>query len=393
VNHLEALPPTADVVVVGGGVVGAATAFHTAGAGLSTVILEARGELAAATTAVATGGYRLQFDTAAEVAAMRESLELLERFAEVTGQTAFDPALRRRGYLWVTSREDVAAHQRELVDRQRQLGVDGVEVIAGEELRRRFPHLGAAALQARFRLGDGFLSPRQVTFGLAAGSGAGVLCNCRVTGLDVAGDRVRAVRTTRGGISAGAVVIACGPLSGALAGLAGVQLPVTAVRRHKLVCPDLPAVPAEAPMTIDEDTGAHWRPYLRGAAMLWNDPATPPSPPDAEISVDPTFAEAVLDPAQPTAVARLTPLLAAAWRSGAPRWVEVGHYTMTPDHLPLVGATAVDGLLVNTGYCGHGVMMSAGTGRRLAAAVTGGPDPDDPFDPGRPMRTLTGSRI
>ena len=391
VNHLDALPATADVVVIGGGVVGAASAFHTAGAGLRTVLIEARGQLAAMTTAVATGGYRLQFDSALELGEMRESMHLLEQFCERTGQRTYTPELAPRGYLWVTSDEGRATRQRELVELQRSFGLDDVELLDRTELRRRFDHLGENALQARFRAGDGFLSPRGVTLGLAAGSGAGVVCDCRVTGFRVASGRIRAVLTSLGTIETEAVVIACGPLSGVVASMAGVTLPVTAVRRHKLVCPDLPAVPAGGPMTIDEDSGAHWRPYLGGAALLWNDPDEPPGVPAEAVVADPGFAAAVLDPRLPSAAARLSPALAGAWRSGVRFWVEAGQYTMTPDHLPLVGGTELDGLFVNTGYCGHGVMMSPGASRQLPEAIRGG-EPG-PFDPRRPMRARTGGRI
>lgn len=389
VRYLESPPVTADVVVIGGGVVGAATAFHTARCGLRTVLVEARGELAGMTTAVATGGYRLQFESRVEVAVMRESLELL------AGLEPSRPLLRPRGYLWVTCDPGLLSPQRELVERQREWGVDGVELLEAGELHARFPYLSPAALQARFRPGDGFLEPRRVTVALAAAAGAGVVCDCPVTGLETSGERVGGVTTTRGPISAGAVVIACGPLSGALAAMAGVELPIAAVRRHKLVCPGLPAVPVEAPMTIDEDTGAHWRPYLGGAALLWNDPAEPAAAPAERVAADPAFAAAVLDPARVSSVTRLTPMLAEIWRSGRHRWVEAGQYTMTPDHLPLAGATAVEGLFVNTGYCGHGVMMSPGLSSRVAVAITAGDEPDDPFAPRRQMREATagGARI
>ncbi len=388
VNHLDALPATAEVVVIGGGVVGAATAFHTAEAGLRTVLLEARGQLAAMTTAAATGGYRLQFDTALELAEMRASMEFMERFEERTGQRTYTPELEPRGYLWVTTDPQQAARQRELVELQRSLGLDDVELLDAGDLRRRFGYLSEAALQARFRAGDGFLSPRKLTHGMAAGSGAGVVCDCRVTGFRVESGGLRAVLTTLGTIETAAAVIACGPLSGVVAATAGVTLPVTAVRRHKLVCPDLPAVPAGAPMTIDDDSGAHWRPYLGGAAMLWNDPDEPAGMPTEAVVADPEFAPAVLDPGRRSAVARLAPAMSSAWRSGVRFWVEAGQYTMTPDHLPLVGPTELDGLYVNTGYCGHGVMMSPGISRRLPAAIQGG-DPG-PFDPRRPMQARSG---
>src|SRR5579871_496668 len=93
-------PPHAELVIIGGGIVGAATAFHAARAGLRPLLLERRPALCSLTTAAATGAFRLQFDNRTELDLVRESVDLFLHFAAVTGQTAFDPRVRQRGYLW-----------------------------------------------------------------------------------------------------------------------------------------------------------------------------------------------------------------------------------------------------------------------------------------------------
>ena len=103
-------PATADVVVVGGGIVGAATAFYAARAGLSVVLVERRTALGALTTAASAASFRAQFTDAANIALMRESIAVFERFGEVIGDPACDIRLRQGGYLFVSDRaEDIAA--------------------------------------------------------------------------------------------------------------------------------------------------------------------------------------------------------------------------------------------------------------------------------------------
>jgi sarcosine oxidase subunit beta len=147
----------------------------------------------------------------------------------------------------------------------------------------------------------------------------------------------------------------------------------------------MPQVPPDAPMTIDDDTSTHWRPFLRGAAVLCTDPTTPPSPPTEDVPVDEAFAFQVLEPDSPLAAARIAPFWRQAWEDGFPGWyLLAGQYTMSPDHRPLVGETEVEGLYVNSGYSGHGVMASPSASRILADVLSGhlGPN-DNPFRPDR----------
>jgi sarcosine oxidase subunit beta len=369
---MDELPATADLVVIGGGVVGGATAFHAARAGLHPLLVEARPALCTLTTAVATGAFRLQFDNPEEIALVRESVDLFLHFADVTGQREHDPAVRQQGYLFATTSEERAGRQRALVDRQHDWGLTDVEVLEGREVRRRFPFVAPEVIQARFRADDGFLDPKALTLGLAGASGAAVAVDTRVGGFRVEGDRLTGVVTTRGIVACEQAVVACGPLSGDVTRLAGVELPIETVRRSKLVFPELADVPPDAPMTIDDDTGTHWRPFLRGAAVVCTDPSTGPSPPTAEVPLDHTFPFAVLDPRSPLAAARIAPFWSEVWERGTPTWfLQAGQYTMTPDHRPLVGESAVQGLWVNTGYSGHGVMGGPAASRILADVMTG----------------------
>lgn len=381
VDYSTELPKNADVVIIGGGVVGAATAFYVARAGFSCALLEKRGAPCTLTTPASTGAFRLQFDNREEMELARESLELFLHFHEITGSNQYDLNVRQQGYLWVTTSDAGVERQRTFVTQQISWGQTDVELLNGDEAQYRFPFLSPAIRQARFRQGDGFLDPKALTMGLIASSGAAVLVDCPATGFAIHKDRVVGVETRLGRIQSNQVVIAAGPFSGQVAALAGLSFPLQAVRRQKLVMPTLPQVPSWAPMTIDEDTGAHWRPGLHGAYLLFTDPTTPPEPPLEDVPTDHTFYTQLMDPRSPVSVSRIVPFWESVWEANTDYWVlHAGQYTMTPDHRPLIGMTSMQGLYLNTGYSGHGIMAGPAGSRRLVDLLTGESDPDEnPF--------------
>ncbi|MDQ6883573.1 MAG: FAD-binding oxidoreductase [Candidatus Dormibacteraeota bacterium] len=351
-------------------------------AGLKTIVLEKRPALATLTTPVATGAFRLQFDNAEEVELVRESIAFFDELDERTGL-----GLRHQGYLFAALTDEGARRQRDLVAAQQTWGLKDVELLDGDEARRRFPYLSPEVRNARYRGGDGWLEPRRLALEIARSSGAEFRCGIDVTGFETRGDRVIGVETVAGSVHAGTVVIAAGPLSGPAARLAGLDLPLTTVRRQKLIVPDLPFIPAQAPMTIEFETGVHWRPAGTGVHALWTGPLEP-SPPADDVPVSADFAFRLLDPNSDHALARLVPAWTEAWGSSRLQWwLQAGQYTYTPDRRPLLGPTAIPGLAVNTGYSGHGIMGSIGGSRRAVDAITGKLPPER--NPLRPDREMT----
>lgn len=240
-------------------------------------------------------------------------------------------------------------------------------------------------VSARFRAGDGFIDQVRLAWGyaLAASGGPGVerppgaaeatfVLGQRVSGLRVVGGRIVAVETHDGAIAAPLVILATGPFLGRTAGLAGVDVPIAPTRRQKVIVADAPEVPQDAPMTIDEATGAHWRPALRGAYVLLTERGTAPSEPAWSVPTSADFAFRLLDPASADAVSRVAPFWADVWERGVNWVLHAGQYEYTPDHRPFVGPTPIDGLWLNGGWSGHGVMGSGGGSRLLLDAITGG---------------------
>ncbi len=355
---------TADVVVIGGGIVGAATAFYAARAGLRVALVERRSGLATLTTTRSLEGVRAQFEDVEDIAMMRESLGVFERFAEAVGVPGLDVSFHQQGYLFLSQTAEGASRIAERVTRQRAAGLDDVELLSGTEARRRFGFLADDVTAAAFRQRDGWVASHEATYGFVAGAGARlrVLLETEVEGFDAGHGRLRAVQTSRGPIETPRAVIAAGPFSGEVAGLAGLTIPFFALRRHRGGIKAHPLIPRGAPMTISLDTGAHWRPEGPGAWIGWSGALDEePAAPREQVPADWTFPALALE-----AIARFSPFWeeVAATLAQSNVTVEAGQYDMTPDARPLIGPTDIEGLFLNAGYSGHGVMGSP-AGARL----------------------------
>jgi len=402
VRFADALPATADVVVIGGGVVGCATAFFAARAGLRVLVLERHAALGTLTTAASTGAFRLQFDNPEEIATVREGVELFDDFAERTGLDGWDLGLRHGGYLFCSLTDAMVERSSRLVERQRTWGLTDVELLGGDAARERWPWLSPNVRGARYRAGDGWLDAKRLTAGyataasnpdgipgVAAGGGATFATRAGVTEITLDGDHVSGVRTTRGDVATSTVIVAAGPFTARVAALAGVEVVLRPTRRQKLVIPELAAVPRDAPMTIDEETAAHWRPAMRGCLALFTDADGQPSEPHDPVPIEPDWAFGLLDPGSSHALARVAPFWREAWANGASpvHWfLQAGQYEYTPDRRPYLGAVGPEGLYLNGGYSGHGIMAGAGGSRLVVTLLTG--EADAETNPFRPDRTF-----
>ncbi|MGI8476462.1 MAG: NAD(P)/FAD-dependent oxidoreductase [Thermomicrobiales bacterium] len=383
VRPLAEPPRSAEIVVIGGGIVGAATAFWLGRAGLRPLLVERAAALATATTAASAHCIRCQFSDPENFDQMRESFDIFRAFGPTLGLSGADAdiGLRQQGYLFASTipEERVAFAAR--VARQQALGVDDIECFDGDEIRRRFPWISGEVAVGAFREADGWIDGYRAAAGFAKASGAVVMLSTTVTGIEIEGGRVVGVATTRGRIATERVVLAAGPFSKAIT---PEPLPIVLWKRNRLIVPADARIPQHGPMTIDANTGAHWRPYHGGALLAWAqderdaDPVWPVAP-------DPGFPDLILR--DPRGVGRLSPF----WNDVAPGLgpdriqLTAGQYTVTPDHKPLIGPAAeTRGLWINTGYSGHGIMGSASGGRLLADTVTGRvAEAANPFHPGR----------
>lgn len=370
---------TADVAIIGGGISGAAAAFFLSRAGLKPVIIERLPALANLTTSRSMEAMRAQFAEPENIAMMRESIAFYEQFNENVGLPDVHIGLHQQGYLFLTTNEAGATRMRERVAIQRAAGLDDVELLSGDEVRRRFPCAAAGEIVAgTFRQRDGWLAAHEAALGFARASGAPLLLRTTVTAVEVRSGQVVSLKTDQGHISASAVVIATGPYSQRVAALAGADLPLRILRRHRVTIGQHPLIPQDAPMIVDQDTGAHWRPEKPGAALAWAQASEPPGEPVDDVRTNPMFVHEVLE-----GVYRLCPfwLDVAETLKRDQVFLQAGQYTVTPDDKPIIGPhSQIKGLYFNTGFSGHGIMAAPGAARLLADLISGkSDDKTNPF--------------
>jgi sarcosine oxidase subunit beta len=364
---MSELPERADVVVIGGGVVGCSTAFHLAEAGLDVLLLE-RDSLGAGSSSKAAGGVRACFSDPVNVALGQRSLELLAGFGARPGG---DIDLHRVGYLFLLTTPALVEEFGAAVEVHRSLGVRS-SLIGADEARALCPIATYDdVLAACWSPDDGTVTPEAVVSGYAAGArrlGARLLTGAEVVGADLLGGEVRAVRVHRGGsehvVATSTVVVAAGAWSGGVGELVGVDLPVVPVRREIVVTGPVPGVPTEVtsrlPMTIDAATSFYL--HGEGAGLLagWSDPAVEPG---FDLRRDPAYTDGLVRHAAHRAPALLDAELVGGW---------AGLYEVSPDHDGLVGeARGVSRVIYATGFSGHGFLQAPAVGEALRDLVLG----------------------
>jgi sarcosine oxidase subunit beta len=379
------VPAAADVVVVGGGLVGLFTAFFTARAGLGRVIvLERKDAVAALTSAHSAEGFRLEWDAPENIAMVRDSVSVFERFADLVGVPGLDAGLRNPGYLFLSGSAPPAyrpALLPERVRRWQELGIQDLELLSGDEARRRFPFAGEAVEHAHFRPGDGFVDAQAVARGLATARTFDTFVAAPAAAIETVGSGVSAVRLESGRtVATRTVVLAGGPFTRRLAEAAGAPLATANRRRHGLIL-HLPAGQVDPgwPMVVDADLGLYWRPRPEGLFIGW-ERALPwdqvPVEPVDPVPADVAFLEQV------RAHGRRLNRFWADLRFDQVTWHTGQYVSAEPnDGRPVIGPhPALDGLYVNTAYEGRGVMASPGGGQLLVRLLAGEEDPSrSPF--------------
>ncbi|MER6536886.1 FAD-binding oxidoreductase [Streptomyces sp900105755] len=341
----------AQVVIIGGGVMGTSIACHLARAGVRDVVLVERDELAAGSTSKAAGGVRAQFSDELNIQLGARSLEAFARFGAETG---YDIGLHRVGYLFLLSTPEEVASFEAGVRLQNHLGVPS-RMLTPKEAARLSPLITTdGLLAAAYSPDDGHCTPESVVHGYAATArahGARVLRHTEVTGVERDGACVTAVHTSLGRIATETVICAAGAWSRAVGAMAGVDLPVQPLRRQIAVTEPVRALPPTLPMTIDFTTSLYFHAEGPGLLLGMSDPDERPG-----------FATDTHDrwiPRLYAAMERRAPALLDLRRTGG--WA--GLYENTPDHNALIGeAPAVSRFLYATGFSGHGFLQAPAVG-------------------------------
>ena len=355
------LPGTADIVVIGGGVMGASTLYHLAARGQKNVILLEKDEFfGQGATGRCAGGVRYQFSTEINVKLSLESLPMLEHFKEEIGQ---EIDYRQCGYLIVCTDEKDAATFKHNVEMQNSLGV-GTEWLDGDEVRKRLPLFRFEdAIGATFNQKDGLVDPNSVVAGYisaAAKLGGKSFNNVEVTGIQVEAGRVVGVETNKGFIATSMVVNAAGPWAGLIGEMAGVGIPITSLRRQMFTTTPLPEIPVDLPFVIDFAQSLYF--HREGDGLLIG-MSNPDEKHGFDQNVDEEFELVNLE----AGIARLPVVEKAGMIS---HWA--GLYEVTPDAHPFYGKTPVDGFLAVGGFSGHGFMHGPISGKLMTELILDG---------------------
>jgi glycine/D-amino acid oxidase-like deaminating enzyme len=357
------LTRNADVVVVGGGVVGVSAAYHLAQAGAGSVLLLERADrLGTGSTGACAGGFRHQFGSQVNVLLSIEAIRMIVSFSEEHG-LPLDVA--QDGYLFLVRSQQVWDEFLATLEMQRSLGID-VEVLSAEEAETVVPGISVEGLiGATFGPRDGIADPAGLTEGYATlvrRAGASIELRTEVTSVRVMDGRVSGVVTSKGDISAPVVVNAAGAWAGPLAETAGVHLPLEPIPRHIVVTSGFPGAPTRRTLVVDIGTTLYFHREGPGVLMGMGSPRERPS---FDTAVDHRFVEEEL---LPTAVDVFPPLehagIASAW---------AGLYEMTPDRHPILGeAPGVGGFYLANGFSGHGFQHAPVVGKLLAEMIVEG---------------------
>ncbi|KFF60536.1 sarcosine oxidase subunit beta [Cryobacterium sp. MLB-32] len=347
-------PDRADVVIIGGGIMGTSIAFHLAEAGVKNIVLIERSDLGTGSSAKPLGGVRATFSDAGNVILGKRSLTAYEGFAERFGT---DIGLQQVGYLFLCrSAGEVADCERSTVI-QNDHGSNS-RMISPAEARAHNPFISEEALLgASFSPRDGFADPSRVVEAYAEAAirlGVTILSHTEVLNVERTGDRIDAVETNRGIIVTGAVICCAGAWSRAIGDMAGVSLPVTPVRRQIGMTRQLAEPLPTVPFTLDLSTTLYFHNYRNGLLLgISNTEQEPGFDRDFSYEWLPEFNAA----ARLCAPELVNPDLEFGW---------AGLYENTPDHNALIGASdEVPGFFYATGFSGHGFLQGPAVGELM----------------------------
>ena len=350
----------ADVVIIGGGVIGLSIAYHLGQRKAGKIVLLEKGQLGEGSTSRCVGGIRTQFSTEINIRFSLESMKTFDHFEEEFG---VNPEFKRIGYLFLaTTDQEVKVFQQNLI-LQKQFGIP-VEWLHPDEIRRRFPYLKMDdILGGTFSPRDGYAGPSEVLSGFTNGARrAGVRIYEGVEAKEILVDkgRVTGVRTNGGEISSPVVVDAGGPYASLVAEMAGLRIPVKPLRRQVFVTAPFHLIDQTIPLTIDFHRGWYFRQEVDGLLLS--------GPLDREPSFNTNTDYEAMVEASENAIYRVPALEKAQIARG---WA--GLYEISPDNHAILGKVpGLEGFILANGFSGHGFQHSPAVGKVISELILEG---------------------
>ena len=373
-------PRTADVVIIGGGVMGTSTAYHLARRGVKNVVLvEKEPFFGVMSTGQCAGGIRHQFSSEINIRLSLESIRMMERFPEEMGQ---DIDLRFIGYFFLLTREEDVVEFRNNVTLQHSLGVM-TEWLEPDDLASHVPLMSLdGVLAATVYERDGLVDPSSLVQGYVSNArrlGARLFEDAEAVDVQAASGRIKAVETKQGVIETPVVVNACGAWAPQIGDMLGVDIPIRPVRRQIVVTTPISEMPPDFPFVIFFHESLYFHPEGEG---ILTGKSNPNETPGYKLDIDPEWEMVHMD----EAMARLPVLEKAGLLS---HWA--GLYEVTPDAHPILGRIpTMEGFYLMAGFSGHGLMHGPVVGSLMAEEILDGRAHTVNIDPFRYDRFLGG---
>lgn len=352
---------SAEVVIIGGGIIGTAIAYNLAKKGVKDIVLLEKGFLASGSTGRCGAGIRSQWGTRMNCILARESIKFFENINEELGYEK-DCEFKQGGYLLLASTEKEVNQFKKNIELQNSLDIPS-RLITTEEAKEIVPFLNTEGILAcAYCQKDGHANPFHVVQAFAnAAKRMGVEINTftEVTGIEVENGKITAVETNKGNISTGKIVNAAGGYAQVIAQMCGVKLPNYA-ERHQILVTE-PVNPILGPMVMSFSLNFYIQQTPHGSVIMgYGDPNEP-----KDFNLDSTWEFAEVMAQKVTGVLPILKDLRVVRQ-----WS--GLYELTPDRQPILGGhPAVEGYYMATGYSGHGFMLGPVTGRLMAEYILG----------------------
>lgn len=351
---------TADIVIIGGGIIGVSVAYYLGKMGARNVLLLEKDLIGEGSTGLCAGGIRRQWTTEVN---MHFALKAFEIFQHFKDEFDVDPEFHQTGYLFLATSEEELEIFKENVEFQNRFGVPS-QILTREEVEKEWPFLNTEdVLGGAFCDTDGYAGPYEVTEGIARAArrhGVEISEKTEVTSIGVEGDRIVSVTIPGGRVQAPIVVNATGPYAANVGKMAGIEVPVKPIRRQLFVTDPFNKIPPSVPLTIDDKQNFYFR--REGESVLLSGPQD--EEPSFNLSTD---FYAMVETAEKAS--HRVPVFEEA--NIARGWG--GLYEISPDnHAILGGVPEVEGLYLANGLSGHGFQHGPAVGMVIAELILKG---------------------
>jgi len=350
----------ADVVIIGGGIVGLSIAYYLGQKKAGRILLFEKGQLGEGSTSRCVGGIRTQFSTEINIRFSLESLKTFEQFKEEFG---VNPEFKRVGYLFLATTDREMKIFKENVRVQKKFNIP-VERLGPDEIRTRWPYLRMDdILGGTFCSWDGYAGPSEVLSGFASGAkraGIKIYGGTEVLGISLANGKIRSVKTKGEEIFTPMVVNAGGPYAASIGEMVGVKIPIKALRRQIFITAPFHLTDNPIPLTIDFQRGWYFR--QEGDGLLLSGPL------DLESGFNLNIDYKAMAEASENAIYRVPVLEKARIARG---WA--GLYEISPDHHAILGEVReVKGFILANGFSGHGFQHCPAVGKVISELIVDG---------------------